>query len=317
MRTVTRIALLAVLASACSGKKGEPPPTPPPGQGIEMISHGEMPRRPLRYQLAKGVKTAVELEEDVDFVTPSYRNTTPTAVTVMEIGADDVLPDGNAKVRTTILRTSARERPGASSPEAMSARGAMMDGVQITGTLTPRGRLQEPRLASTAGLPAKVAERAGPLIAQLEAVAMPLPEPDVGVGAIWRFRRDVDLAALGLKVQTITEMEVKAIEGPRVTYVMRTELKGEDQRSKIEGVEVSITKIRGTGGGEGVIDLGRMVRFGEESAELGFDLAAQQQQADSVRLHKAVRVRPAPDEAPAAPSPAKPDAGTLEDPGAH
>jgi hypothetical protein len=143
---------------------------------------------------------------------------------------------------------------------------------------------------------------------------MPLPEPGLGVGAIWRFRRDLDMAEIGLKAQAITEIEVKELDGQRVTYVMRTEVNGEDRRSKIDGVEVSITNVRGRGGGKGVLDLGRMVMFGEESVELEFDLSAEKG-SGSVRMRKAKRLRPA--EAAPAPPPAKPDAGTPDDPGEH
>jgi hypothetical protein len=284
-----------------------------------------MPHQPLRYQLTKGVKTAVELEADVEIVTPTFQRTMPTTVTVMEIGADDVLPDGSAKVRTTILRTSVRDRPGATALEAMNAHGMMMSGVEITGTLTPRGRIQDPKLAGSASMPPKVAEGVAMLIGQTEEVAMPLPEPGVGVGAIWRVRRDVDVAELGIKMQTITEIEVKALDGQRVTYAMRTQVKGDSKRSTIDGVEVDITNVRGSGGGKGVIDLGRMVIFGEESVELGFDLSAKSG-SGSVTMRKAKRIRPADAEA-AAPPPSKPDAGTPgkpskpekspQDPGAH
>src|SRR5262245_48809857 len=129
MRNVTRIAvffglvggLAGALASACSSKKSEPPP-PAPHEGIEIVRPGAMPHQPLRYQLAAGVRTGVEMEVDIDIVTPTFQRTMPTTVTVMELGADDVLPDGSAKVRTTILRASARERPGVqASLEAVNA----------------------------------------------------------------------------------------------------------------------------------------------------------------------------------------------------
>ncbi len=323
MRIVTRIALLIVIASAC--KKKEAPPTPPPRQGIEMVRHGAMPHQPLRYRLTRGVKTAVELEVDIDIVTPTFQRTMPTTVTVMELGADDVLPDGNAKVRTTILRASARERPGAQvSLEAVNAQAAMLSGVEITGTLTARGKLQEPQVAGSAGLPPKPAGAVTALVAQAEAVAMPRPEPGIGVGAIWRVRRDV--VELGIKMETLTEIEVTAIDGPRVTYVMRTEARGDDQRATIDGTQVDVTKVRGSGTGRGVIDLARMVIFGEQSAELGFDVSAMaasgSAQAGSVKMRTAKRLSPAAGTTPA--TPPDPDAGAApkpenapQDPGAH
>jgi hypothetical protein len=322
MRTVTRIALLAVLAGGC--KKAEPPPPPPPPrQGVEMISLGAMPHQPLRYQLTKGVKTAVELEIDTDVATSSFQRTMPTQVMVMELAAEDVLPDGNAKVRTTILRASARERAGAnSSIEALNAQATMLSGIAITGTLTPRGRVLEPKLAGSASMPAKAAEGFAELIARSEEVAMPLPEPGVGVGAIWRVRRDA--SQLGIKMETVTDIEVTAIEGKRVSYTMRTEVKGSDQHVAIEGVEVDVKNVKGNGSGKGVIDLGRMVMFGEQSLELGFEIAAAEH-ASSMKMKTTKRLKPADEAAVAAPPVPQPEAQPPkaespkppQDPGPH
>jgi hypothetical protein len=302
MRTVTRIALLIVLAGACR-RKTEPPPEPPPSQGVEMVSQGAMPHQTLRYQLTRGVKTAVEMEIDAEIATPTFQRTMPTTVMVMELGADDVLPDGNAKVRTTIARASARERTGAqTSIEAANAQAMMLSGMTITGTLTPAGKLLEPRLEGGSKLPAQAAAQLASVVAQAQEVAMPLPEPGVGAGAIWRVRRDA--TQLGIKMQTLTEIQVTAIEDKRVTYAMRTEVKGDNQHTTIEGVEVDVTNVRGSGTGKGVLDLGRMVMFGEQSLELGFDLAAKQE-SGSVKMRIAKRLKPVPEAAAGAPPAAK------------
>lgn len=315
MRTVTRIALLTLLAGACR-KKPETPPAPPPKQGIEMVSYGAMPQQTLRYQLTKGVRTAVEIEIDTDISTPTFQRTMPTTVTVMELGADDVLPDGNAKVRTAILRASAHERPGAQALlEAASAQAQMLTGIEITGTLTPRGKILEPKLAGAAALPPKAAEGLNGLVAQSEEVAMPLPEPAVGVGAVWRVRRDT--TQLGIKLETITEIEVTALEDRRVTYALRTQVKGDDQHAAIEGVDVDVTNVRGSGTGTGVIDLGRMTILGEQALELGFDISAMKE-SGSVKMRTAKRLRLA---SASAAEPAKPPApqgsAAPSDPGTH
>jgi hypothetical protein len=329
MRTVTRIALLIVIAGACKDRQAPPPP-PPPRQGIEMVHRGAMPHQALRYQLTAGVRTAVELVLDVDMVTPTFQRTMPTTVTVMEVGADEVLADGSAKVRTKILRAMARERPGAEvSLEAVNAQAAMLSGVEITGTLTSRGKVQAPRVEASAGVPPKTASGIAALVAQAEEVAMPLPEPGVGVGATWRIRRDV--VELGIKMETLTEIEVTSIDGPRVGYVMRTEARGDDQRATIDGTPVDVTKIRGNGTGKGVLDLSRMVVFGEQSVELGFDVKAMaasgSAHGSSVKMRTARRLRPAADAATGS-QPDKPDGKpevrvapkpdrAPQDPGAH
>jgi hypothetical protein len=324
MRTVLRIALLGALVGACGGKKQEPPP-PPPRQGVEMVSHGAMPHQTLRYQLTKGVKTEIEQELDLDIASAQVQRAMPTAVTVMEVAADDVLPDGNAKVRTTILRASARDRPGAKVPvEVLNAQGMMLNGVTITGTLTPRGKLGGPQIAGGSNLPPKASEGFAALAAQADEVAMPLPEPAIGVGAVWRVRRD--LVQLGIKMETITELQVTAIDGPRVSYTMRAEVKGDNQRAMIEGTQVDVSNIRGSGSGKGVLDLSRMVNLGEQTLELAFEIKAAGV-PDTVKIRTEKRTRPSSGEppTPSVPAPSEGSASApqqqpeprSQDPGSH
>ena len=269
---MTAIALAASLACACKKQPAEPPPAP--RQGIELVSSGAIPHQTLRYQLTKGVTTPLELESDAEVSMGPIQRVLPTSVVRIEIGADDVLADGNAKMRTRVLGASSRGRPGATVPtETLDAQAAVLGGLEITGTLTPRGRFQDTRLASGGkDLPEKTVRQIEQMLKAAGDVAMPLPEPGVGVGAIWRFRKDVVL--LGVKLETITEVELTAVDGPRVTYLLRTEVKGDDQTANLEGLEAKVTRIRGGGTGKGAIDLGRMAMTGEQEVELSFDVAA-------------------------------------------
>lgn len=273
MRTVTAIALAAFVVCACKERPAEPPPAVP-RQGIELVSRGAIPHQKLRYQLTKGVKTPIELESDADVSMGSIQRVMPTSVLRMEISADDVLPDGNVKMRTRVISASGRERANATVPvETVTAQAMMLGGLEITGTLTPRGRVQDTRLAGGGkDLPAKAVQQIEQMLKAAEEVAMPLPEPGVGVGAIWRVRKDVVL--LGVKLETITLVELTAIDGPRVTYLLRTEVRGDDQTADIDGLKAEVMHIRGGGTGKGVIDLGRMAMTGEQEVELSFDVSA-------------------------------------------
>jgi hypothetical protein len=112
---------------------------------------------------------------------------------------------------------------------------------------------------------------------------------------------------------------------------MRTEARGDDQRATIDGTPVDVTKIRGNGTGKGVLDLSRMVVFGEQSVELGFDVKAMaasgSAHGSSVKMRTARRLRPAADAATGS-QPDKPDGKpevrvapkpdrAPQDPGAH
>lgn len=292
-----RIAIAAALACApaCKGKEKETPTETPaqvPTQGIELVSAGATPHQSLRYQLTKGMKTGIELESDADVSMGEIRRVMPTSVLRMEISADDVLPDGTAKVRTRIVSASARERPNTTVPvETVNAQAMLLGGLELTGTLTPRGRLQDTRLAGgTKDVPEKTVRQIEEVLKTTGDVAMPLPDPGVGVGAVWRVRKDVVL--LGVKLGTITEVEVTAIEGPRVAYRLRTEVKGDDQTADIDGLSAQVTHVRGGGTGKGVIDLSRMAMTGEQEVEMSFDVSAMNNRT-TAKMRLAQRARSA------------------------
>ncbi|MGN6107332.1 MAG: DUF6263 family protein, partial [Kofleriaceae bacterium] len=113
------------------------------------------------------------------------------------------------------------------------------------------------------------------LTQNLEQVAMPLPTAPVGVGAVWKHRRTV--RQNGVAMETVTTVEVTAVEGDRVSFRSTSTVRGADQKVTIEGTPLEITKIGGDGTGHGTIDLAKMALTGELAAELHFEMAAQGQ----------------------------------------
>jgi hypothetical protein len=320
MRTVTLIALGAVLGAAsgglaaCSKKSGERPPQTVAGQGIELVNAGAMPQHPLRYQLTRGAKTRVQLEIDFDATMPSIERIMPTMVMVMEIGADEILPDGSAKVASTIVRASARDRPNASlAIEAVNAQATLMGGMAITGTLSPRGKMSDGKLAGGGKeLPKPAADQLKDAVAKISELAMPLPEQAVGVGAIWRYRKAITVEQIAM--DTVTEIEVTAIDGPRVTYVSRIQVEGKPQTIALAdeqggSVKLDVKNIRGNGTGKGVLDLTRMVGTGEQSSELAFDVSLGEH-TGTAKLKTATRMLPPDEQDATAPAQGSPGAAT-------
>jgi hypothetical protein len=220
------------------------------------------------------VRTAVQLEIELDIAMGELRRAMPTRVMVMEVGADELLPDGSARVRTMILRGAVRDRAGANVPiEGLVAQANLVAGVETVGTLTPRGRVTDAKVTRTGvELPAAAQRQVADSLEQTAELAMPLPEPAVGVGAIWRFRRPVKV--LDVTMETVTEVEVTAITEQRVAFRSRTVVTGRDQRATIEGTAIDVAKIHGAGRGEGTLDLGRMALTSAQTLELGFQVAA-------------------------------------------
>ena len=278
----------------CGSKATEPPPPTVPTQGIELVKPGVMPQQPLRYRLAKGAKATMEMVMDVEIHMGTTHQVMPTGVMVMEVHTDDVLPDGNAKVRTVILHATARDRPGSTVPlETMIAQSMLVNGMEMTATLTPRGKLTDSKLVTKKDMPESATTQYGPLMQNFEQVAMPLPDPPIGVGAVWRNRKTV--VQEQVKMETITELEITAIDGDKITFVSKLEVKGDKQTIDLGTAKVDITNVGGGGSGKGVIDLAHMVMSGELQAEFRFDAsmkdAAGQLQTSPMQMKVSTRLR--------------------------
>lgn len=297
MTCVTWIAI----ASACRGDDSPSPSTAPPSpstpptapaaskDGIEVVSRGATPQQVLRYQLTKGIKTQIELEVDLDADMRSKQRKMPTFITVMDVSADEILPNGDAKVRTTIVRGTVRARPDATDLEAVAAQAGLMAGVELTGTLTPSGRMQSPKLASgDKELPAAARAQIEQTLVRSAEIAMPLPDVAVGVGAKWRHHKSLVIESVAMEM--VTEIEITAIDGPRISFALRATVTGRPQTVELEGTRIEISNVRGGGDGKGVLDLARMIVTGDQKLEFGFDLKTPDV-VDTMKLRVAKRMR--------------------------
>src|SRR5689334_7304806 len=131
-----RIALMLLTLAACKEKEPEPPPPAPPHDGVTVVQPGAAPLQPLRYHPTKGVRTTSQLICDLDTRTDGHDDPMPTVVVDLETVVEDVLADGTAKLRLTILQTAARERPGmAITLDLVRDQLAAMQGIAFTETL--------------------------------------------------------------------------------------------------------------------------------------------------------------------------------------
>jgi hypothetical protein len=281
---VCSIAVAIALAAGCQEKASDSPPKPPvaivPTDGLELLREGAMPRRALRYHVAKGTTTPVEMVLDVDMTAAGQGGPLPTMTMEIEIAGDDVKPDGSMSVRTTIHKVTASDRPG-STIAADKIGTQLMEGIVLRGTLAPTGTLSEMKL-DTAGaeLPPGITQQLGTLSKSFEQAAMPLPTPPVGIGAEWRQRKTI--VQNGMTMVTLTTLTVTGMEGDKVTFTSATEVTGPDQSLSQGGTAIAIKHLRGHGTGTGTIDLARMVIAGEFTAEFTSDMSSEGQDATMV-----------------------------------
>jgi len=265
------VILLALGLAACGKSSDEPAPTSPPPD-FEMISAGIEPHRLLRYHLAKGTSSRLELAMDLDLDAGGSGGKLPTLVMDLQITVDDVLAGGDARLSTTVMAARVKEREGSVVPVAAVERMTeMLRGITYGATLSPDGVLRDARVTSKT--PASMDAQIAQLTQGIEQVAIRMPALPVGVGAKWTSRktgRRDDLV-----ITTVTTIELTAIEGERVTFESSSTVSAPDQTVEENGVRASIKDVGGGGHGNGTVDLTRMTMRGEVTAELHGTMTAE------------------------------------------
>lgn len=265
-----RIIAILVLCG-CGGDKSTPVPSDP--NGIEIVYAGSEPRRPLRYQIAKGDSIELELAMDVELDAGGRGGPLPTVIVGAQLVATDVLPDAAMRVRATITSLAARDVPNSTvTAESMTEHMQLLKGTTLTGTLVPSGGLRDLHAEATTKLPPALAQQLDSLAKSFEQIAVPLPRSAVGNGAAWRHRRTIDQS--GMKLLSVTTIVVSAIDEHGFAFTSTSSLGGPDQTVTLMNHPIRMTSIGGVGTGKGTIDLRSLVMTGESTMSFHSDMTA-------------------------------------------
>jgi len=268
-----RYVVLVALATVACKHDDAAPPAPDPSD-VVVQSPGLEPRQLLRYALGKGGKTTLELAIDTELSAGDLGGAMPTVVVTLELGVDDVLPDGRMKLRTTISDAKARDREGAKTT-AIAATNVLeqLKGLVIVATLSPEGRLADARVdAGDKKLPETVTTQLAALTRSFDHLAMPLPRDAVGPTAKWTSTRRLDLD--GMAVTSTSTVDLTSIAGSRVAFAMKTVMLGPDQQITRQGLAIDVTNLHGTGSAEGTVDLAKLATAGSFAQEFHADMTA-------------------------------------------
>jgi hypothetical protein len=256
MRCVTLTLLVAVCTLvACKAEPQEPPPQPP-HDGVTLVHRGVPPYQPLRYHLARGTHTASELICDLEVNNDGDSGPMPALVVALDTAVEDVLADGSAKLRITVVRTTVRDRAGSPvASDVVQAQAAAMQGIVITQTLAPDGQLTDSRVEAAATVPESMRDQLDRLSRSLSQVAMRMPTESVGVGAIWRERRT--LPEGGIRATSETLYSLTSLTGSTLAYTSLGLSSGPPHTIEQDGMKVEVTDTRGHSEAKGSVDLSR------------------------------------------------------------
>ena len=271
------------LLVAC--KTNEKPKAPPPTD-VVLVKPGTAPLRAIRYAVPKGAHTTIELATDWKVTAGEIGNVMPTIVTSFAIECDDVTKDGSMKLRAKVIDATAHERADSGvAPAAIATVLEPLKGSTMSLTLAPDGRVSPPTFEAATGSgsggngSSGSAAGSGALTEQLQALgasfqqlAMPLPTAPIGVGAEWRTSRKIEQN--GLKLTSVTTLDVTSLDATTVGFTLASELHGADQTLTQAGMEVEIKDVVGTATGKGTIDLAKGVTTGEIHLDLKSNMNA-------------------------------------------
>ncbi|MBA3540018.1 MAG: hypothetical protein H0T79_10350 [Deltaproteobacteria bacterium] len=252
---MARWLIVLFVTLGCSGAER----VPPAETNVELVARGALPHRELRYRVAKGTTTTIEVGVDATII----GRDAPTITTAMSFVGENVQPDGRMNLRSTVLSTRAKQPDGQMVPAELTK---VFDGIMITATLSPVGTLTDAKV-DLAGkdLPEQVNAQLQTLTKSFDQVAMVLPNGPVGVGAQWKTRKTIEQNKVTMTA--VTMITLTAIEGDKLTFTRTSEITGPDQTVKEGEVSVSLKNISGSGSAKGTIDLAHLATTSESTDE--------------------------------------------------
>lgn len=227
MRTTIRLfvavvvfASAAVLDGSVAGARKAQSSTPE----IEVLAAGSEPREALR--LAPGVGASERSAMTVRFtieqsgVSDATLKAPPIRVR-MEATLQDVNENGDLHATFSYPSFDVLKGNGASARERRSLQRRLAGLTGVTGelTLTTRGALVDSNLAIPPGLDPNTEQLLGQLRDQFRDVTVPLPEPEVGIGARWRATSQLTLN--GIQARQVYEYRLKKRTGTTLELDVR------------------------------------------------------------------------------------------------
>jgi len=270
----TMVAALLVTALATVWVHGQAV-TPPPGYPalgaspiVAVESTGAEPKRPLRYAFVKGLQETMAMDMSMGLTMDMAGMSMPpiqmpTMHMVAKSTVADVTPAGDASISVSFTDVSLLNDANADPTLAGMLQSGLADmkSLASTSTVSPRGFIKDAKMDLSRLSNPQMAQMAGAMSSQMNAMAMPLPEEAVGLGAKWTVH--MAMPSNGINVFQELQVELTAADEHSATFAIR--LVQTAPRQSVQGagmpagVQASLDRFEGSGTGTTMIRFASVV----------------------------------------------------------
>jgi Family of unknown function (DUF6263) len=286
------LASAAVLGDSVAGARKVQSSTPE----IEVLDAGSEPREALRLAPAVGSseRSAMTVRFTIEQSGASDATLKAPPIRVrMEATLQDINANGDLHATFSYPSFDVLKGNGASAKQRRSLQQSLAGLTGVTGelTLTTRGALVDSNLDIPPGLDPNTEQLLGQLRDQFRDVTVPLPEPEVGVGARWRATTQLTLN--GIEARQVYEYRLKKRTGTTLELDVRgTQTAKRQTVDTPGGATLRVKSYKTTYRGTTVADLTGLLPVSSRirgSGDQTFDLRAGDERGE-LRQHVDVRV---------------------------
>jgi hypothetical protein len=271
---------------------------------IVVVDAGALPRRRLRYTfstkpdaLALDMRMHMELGVGSEKIPPVAF---PTIRTFVDVTPKAVAPNGDLDYEVRIAREQVLDDGGLSSVVRRNLEAELdaLDGTTLRSTITPRGLVQ----AASIDVPASAAPQFRQLLdtlrESLQNLSSPLPEEEVGAGAVWRVEKSFETGFHAKQTETFTLRSLGATSAELGLALSQSAApQTVDTPTPEPDTNVTLQRLQGSGTGSLKLALDRVAPLGQVASDTEMQFLVEtsgQKTTTTTKLHVDVVTREKP-----------------------
>jgi hypothetical protein len=231
-----------------------------------LLAPGGEPRKALRLHPKQGDKHTASMTIKMAMAMNMGGSEMPMKIPAMTMTLDTTIeavkPDGDIQYSLVISDVSVAEEAEANAATVDALKNALggLKGVTGTGVMTSRGLTKGIDLKMPAGADPQLSTMMEQMKETMSHISSPLPEEPVGSGAKWEVKMTVK--SQGMTMNETATVDLVSAEEDKITTkqaLAQTAPAQKIQNPAMPGIKLDLLKMNGTGSGEVVTELGRIL----------------------------------------------------------